>query len=150
MFDGKQYSSVIGERKERFLSTDAGGVVEFYLSKHLMTRVDLGDTIIRYGEIDVPGYSEWRHPKNRPKRDTISIYCWYRIKILVEKVDRSTLRSSRDKEAVSAVTMWPGANCAGLGLEIVWGGKPHLCEFVMFFHEFLNHRFVFFRFERAS
>jgi len=46
-----------GERRERFFSTDVGGVVEFYPSRHLMTRVDLSDTIIRYGLIFVPGYS---------------------------------------------------------------------------------------------
>jgi len=46
-----------GFRKERYFSTDVGGVVEFYPSRHLMTRVDLGDTIIRYREVDAPGFS---------------------------------------------------------------------------------------------
>lgn len=45
-----------GFRKERFFSTDVGGVIEFYSSRHLMARVDLGDTIIRYGEIDGPSF----------------------------------------------------------------------------------------------
>ncbi len=55
---GRQFTiGQFGERKERFFSTDMGGVVEFYPSRHLMTRVDLGDTIIRYGEIDAPGNS---------------------------------------------------------------------------------------------
>ena len=57
---------------------------------------------------------------------------------------------TRDKEAVSAVAMWPGANRAGLSLEIACGHELHLSEFVMFFCESLNHRLVFFRFERAS
>ena len=46
-----------GFRKDRFFSTDVGGVIEFYPSRHLVTRVDLGDTIIRYPEIDAPGLS---------------------------------------------------------------------------------------------
>jgi len=55
---GSQYTvGQFGERRRRFFSIDAGGVVEFYPSKHLMTRVDLGDTIIQYGSIYVPGYS---------------------------------------------------------------------------------------------
>ncbi|MEK6282349.1 MAG: outer membrane beta-barrel protein [Acidobacteriota bacterium] len=55
---GRQVSiGRFGERKGKFFSTDVGGVVEFYPSRHLMTRVDLGDTIIRYGKIVVPGYS---------------------------------------------------------------------------------------------
>ena len=54
----KQYTiGQFGEKKRRFLSADVGAVVEFYISRHLMTRVDLGDTIIRYGVIFVPGYS---------------------------------------------------------------------------------------------
>lgn len=56
-FFGRQFSvGQFGERKERFLSTDVGGVVEFYISRRLMTRVDVGDTIIRYGEILVPSF----------------------------------------------------------------------------------------------
>lgn len=35
--------------KATYLSTDAGGVVEFYPSKRVVTRLDVGDTIIRYG-----------------------------------------------------------------------------------------------------
>jgi hypothetical protein len=30
-------------------SMDAGGVVEFYLSRRIVTRLDMGDTILRYG-----------------------------------------------------------------------------------------------------
>jgi hypothetical protein len=35
--------------KATYLSTDVGGVVEFYPSRRLVTRLDIGDTIIRYG-----------------------------------------------------------------------------------------------------
>jgi hypothetical protein len=33
-----------------YFSTDLGGVIEFYPSRRIVTRVDVGDTIIRYGE----------------------------------------------------------------------------------------------------
>ena len=33
-----------------YFSTDIGGVVEFYPSRRIVTRFDVGDTIIRYGE----------------------------------------------------------------------------------------------------
>ena len=36
--------------KETDFSMDLGGVVEFYPSRRIVTRVDFGDTIIRYGE----------------------------------------------------------------------------------------------------
>lgn len=36
-------------------SVDIGGVVEFYVSPRWMARFDVGDTIIRYGEIRFPG-----------------------------------------------------------------------------------------------
>jgi Outer membrane protein beta-barrel domain len=35
--------------KATYLSTDVGGVVEFYPSRRIVTRLDIGDTIIRYG-----------------------------------------------------------------------------------------------------
>lgn len=34
---------------------DVGGVVEFYPSRRAVVRVDVGDTIIRYGEENLPG-----------------------------------------------------------------------------------------------
>ena len=34
---------------ETYFSTDVGGVVEFYPSRRIVTRFDVGDTIIRYG-----------------------------------------------------------------------------------------------------
>lgn len=38
-----------GVGKATYLSTDLGGVVEFYPSRRIVTRLDVGDTIIRYG-----------------------------------------------------------------------------------------------------
>jgi hypothetical protein len=35
------------------LAFDVGGVVEFYPSKRIVTRFDVGDTIIRYGDTTV-------------------------------------------------------------------------------------------------
>ncbi|MDT5063839.1 MAG: hypothetical protein QOH63_4298 [Acidobacteriota bacterium] len=35
--------------KATYLSTDVGGVVEFYSWRRMVTRLDVGDTIIRYG-----------------------------------------------------------------------------------------------------
>lgn len=37
-----------------YFSTDVGGVVEFYPSRRIVTRFDIGDTIIRYGEYGEP------------------------------------------------------------------------------------------------
>jgi len=57
-FDNRQIE--VGEFRigtTKYFSTDVGGVVEFYLSRRVMTRMDLGDTIIRYGEFAVPGFS---------------------------------------------------------------------------------------------
>ena len=39
--------------KATYFSTDIGGVVEFYPSRRIVTRFDVGDTIIRYGEYGV-------------------------------------------------------------------------------------------------
>jgi len=48
--------------KELYPSMDVGGVVEFYVSRRWMTRMDFGDTIIRYGEYKVPGTSAVTNP----------------------------------------------------------------------------------------
>ena len=42
--------------KETYFSTDVGGVLEVYLSRRIMTRFDIGDTIIRYGTIRREGF----------------------------------------------------------------------------------------------
>lgn len=57
-FDNRQVE--VGEFRlgtTKYFSTDVGGVVEFYLSRRVMTRMDLGDTIIRFGEYAVPGFA---------------------------------------------------------------------------------------------
>jgi hypothetical protein len=41
--------------KRYYPSLDVGGVVEFYVSPRWMARFDVGDTIIRYGEVSIPG-----------------------------------------------------------------------------------------------
>src|SRR6185436_12412394 len=41
------------ERKTHF-TTDVGGVLELYPTRRVLVRFDFGDTIIRYGEFDVP------------------------------------------------------------------------------------------------
>jgi hypothetical protein len=43
--------------KETYFSTDVGGVLEVYLSRRIMTRFDIGDTIIRYGTFRRQGLS---------------------------------------------------------------------------------------------
>lgn len=45
-----------GTRKDIYFSTDVGGVLEFYPSRRFVTRVDVGDTIIRYSAFRQSGY----------------------------------------------------------------------------------------------
>jgi hypothetical protein len=52
-------------RTENF-SMDAGGVIELYVSRRIMTRLDFGDTIIKYGERVVPGFSLSQNIIRRP------------------------------------------------------------------------------------
>ena len=50
-FNNQQFTrGVFSTGKETDFSMDLGGVVEFYPSPRIVTRVDFGDTIIRYGE----------------------------------------------------------------------------------------------------
>jgi hypothetical protein len=42
--------TVFGSERKTHLSTDVGGVLEFYPSRRLLVRFDFGDTIIRYRE----------------------------------------------------------------------------------------------------
>ena len=39
-----------------YFSVDAGGVIEHYVTRHFMTRIDLGDTIVHYSEYDIPSF----------------------------------------------------------------------------------------------
>ena len=52
--------------KENFFSTDVGGVLEVYLSHRIMTRFDIGDTIIRYGTFRREGFSVSQAILERP------------------------------------------------------------------------------------
>jgi hypothetical protein len=70
-FDNRQVE--VGEFRigtTKYFSTDVGGVVEFYLSRRLMTRIDLGDTIIWYGEFAVPGFALSNLIVRRPHETT--------------------------------------------------------------------------------
>lgn len=51
------------ERRNHF-SLDVGGVVEFYPSPRIVARFDAGDTIIRYGDTEVP-FGSLRMPSIR-------------------------------------------------------------------------------------
>ena len=51
---------VVGDfqvNKTLYPSLDFGGVVEFYISRRWMTRMDFGDTVIRYGKYQVGGFA---------------------------------------------------------------------------------------------
>lgn len=57
-FGNQQFT--VGEFRignETYFSTDVGGVLEVYLSRRIMTRFDIGDTIIRYGTFRRAGFS---------------------------------------------------------------------------------------------
>ena len=43
--------------KETYFSADVGGVLEVYLSRRILARFDIGDTIIRYGTFQREGIS---------------------------------------------------------------------------------------------
>lgn len=48
--------AVLGSERKTHFSTDVGGVLELYPSRRLLVRFDVGDTIIRYGEHNVPTF----------------------------------------------------------------------------------------------
>ena len=52
---GIQVGQPLTFERKLYPSVDVGGVVEFYISPRWMARFDVGDTIIRYGEIRPPG-----------------------------------------------------------------------------------------------
>lgn len=52
---GIQVGQPLTFESKLYPSIDVGGVVEFYISPRWMARFDVGDTIIRYGEISLPG-----------------------------------------------------------------------------------------------
>jgi hypothetical protein len=58
LFSGQPF--VLGDfhvNKTIYPSFDFGGVVEFYISRRWMTRMDFGDTVIRYGKYQVGGFA---------------------------------------------------------------------------------------------
>ena len=47
---GQQFTfPIFGQTRKNRLSMDVGGVIEFYPSRDLLTRIDVGDTMIHYG-----------------------------------------------------------------------------------------------------
>ena len=57
-FGGQPFTlPIIEERRKTYFSMDLGGVLEFYPSRRVLTRIDVGDTIIRYGEVSSFGFS---------------------------------------------------------------------------------------------
>ena len=52
--------------KKLYPSIDIGGVVEFYISRRWMVRFDIGDTVIRYGEVAAQGFSLREQIVRRP------------------------------------------------------------------------------------
>lgn len=55
-----QIPAIAGEwrvGKVAYPSLDIGGVVEFYISRRWMARFDIGDTVIRYGEVSTESFA---------------------------------------------------------------------------------------------
>ena len=48
---------VFDDRRKTYFSMDLGGVLEFYPSRRVLTRIDVGDTIIHYGKLPGFGFS---------------------------------------------------------------------------------------------
>lgn len=53
-------------KRKSYFSMDVGGVIEYYVSRRLMTRIDVGDTIVNYDKFAVPGFSVSRAIIRRP------------------------------------------------------------------------------------
>lgn len=45
---------VFAERRKTYFSMDVGGALEFYPSRRVLTRIDVGDTMIRYNNENIP------------------------------------------------------------------------------------------------
>lgn len=54
---GAQVPANLSFETKYYPSLDVGGVVEFYVSPRWMARFDVGDTMIRYGQIELAGFS---------------------------------------------------------------------------------------------
>jgi len=60
-FDNAQVFPIplFDEGRRNYFSMDVGGVLEFYPSSRIVTRFDIGDTMIRYGSVVLPfGFTE--------------------------------------------------------------------------------------------
>ncbi len=55
-FPGAQIPGPLPTVRKFYPSLDVGGVVEFYVSPRWMARFDVGDTMIRYGEVSIPSF----------------------------------------------------------------------------------------------
>ena len=56
---------IFGERRRTHFSLDLGGVLEFYPSRRVLTRIDVGDTIIHYGSDSFFPFSLSPEPTSR-------------------------------------------------------------------------------------
>ena len=56
---------IFGERRRTHFSLDLGGVLEFYPSRRVLTRIDVGDTIIHYGSDSFFPFGLSVRPRNR-------------------------------------------------------------------------------------
>jgi hypothetical protein len=57
---------IFEDRRRTYFSADLGGVLEFYPSSRILTRFDLGDTLIRYGRRDSRGVLTTSPPTEIP------------------------------------------------------------------------------------
>jgi hypothetical protein len=62
-------SFIVGDfrrSRKQYFSLDVGGVIELYASRRIVTRFDIGDTIIKYGEFVGEGFTLSRNILRRP------------------------------------------------------------------------------------
>ncbi len=59
---------VFDDRRKTYFSMDLGGVLEFYPSRRVLTRIDVGDTIIHYGKL--PNFNLGRRRRLHARRIT--------------------------------------------------------------------------------
>ena len=65
-FNGQPFTyPVFGERRKTRFSMDLGGVLEFYPSRKLLTRIDVGDTIVFHGADSLFPFGLSVRPRNR-------------------------------------------------------------------------------------
>lgn len=111
--DGQQFTfPIVGERRKTRLSMDLGGVVEFYPSREILTRIDVGDTIIRYGSDTLFPFGEIGLPSSRTTHNLqISAGIGFRFGSL--QPEDATPQSPHEKQKRFEV----GAQFSSLGLQ---------------------------------